>query len=521
MLRNAFVVKSLIAKSDIRPTDTILEIGSGSGNMTLQLLPLCAHVIAIEYDPRMVKALQERVRGMQYEHKLTIIHADVLTVTLPKFDICVANIPYQVPHTALRDACHAASGWTPAYFLYSRLLCTVSSLFCMQISSPLVFKLLYEANFRYARTHCSVGTHCHFCTCSCHFCLSLTFCARCRSMHMCAVPSHCVLMFQREFALRLMSTAGSEDYCRLSISTALLADVTRLIDVDRNSFRPPPKVDSMIVKITPKYSSLQQLHQQLMAAHINTDNISQRPRQLQPVHEDASTTDTTDATHSPHDFAFSSCRVTAADASIRGASDAQSSQLVAIWHYEFDAFIRFCFHRKNKTLRAIFNNKHIIHTLYQHSQQQRAAAAATGIHYTVPPLTQQQQQQATAFDEPSVEEQQDLADESDADDVLHDTSTSTTASAATARSRPWLVRAARASRAACVTNSSDTADGLTTETSTKTQATLERELLSFRDSVLAVLDTSGFAHSRAAKLPIQQAVQLFVLFRRHLIFFHS
>jgi len=33
------------------------------------------------------------------QKKLQIIHEDVLKVDLPFFDVCVANIPYQVCHT--------------------------------------------------------------------------------------------------------------------------------------------------------------------------------------------------------------------------------------------------------------------------------------------------------------------------------------------------------------------------------------------------------------------------------------
>ena len=60
-----------------------------------------------------------------------------------------------------------------------------------------------------------------------------------------------VLMFQREFALRLLAKPGEKMYCRLAINTQLLSKVSHLIKVGRNSFRPPPKVDSSVVKIKP------------------------------------------------------------------------------------------------------------------------------------------------------------------------------------------------------------------------------------------------------------------------------
>ena len=40
--------------------------------------------------------LQRRVQGTPYQNQLQIIHADVLKVDLPYFDVCVANIPYNI-----------------------------------------------------------------------------------------------------------------------------------------------------------------------------------------------------------------------------------------------------------------------------------------------------------------------------------------------------------------------------------------------------------------------------------------
>ena len=58
-----------------------------------------------------------------------------------------------------------------------------------------------------------------------------------------------IIMFQLEFAQRLTAKAGDELYGRLSVNTQLLAKVENLIKVGRNNFRPPPKVDSLVVRI--------------------------------------------------------------------------------------------------------------------------------------------------------------------------------------------------------------------------------------------------------------------------------
>ncbi|KAL0234754.1 hypothetical protein PCE1_001790 [Barthelona sp. PCE] len=60
-----------------------------------------------------------------------------------------------------------------------------------------------------------------------------------------------VLMFQREFALRLMAQPGDALYGRLSVNTQLLAKVVPVMKVPKSHFDPPPKVESMVVRIEP------------------------------------------------------------------------------------------------------------------------------------------------------------------------------------------------------------------------------------------------------------------------------
>merc|ERR1719400_1241886 len=60
------------------------------------------------------------------------------------------------------------------------------------------------------------------------------------------------MMFQEEFALRLTAKPGESLYCRLSVNVQLLAKVDQLLKVGRNNFRPPPKVESRVVRIEPR-----------------------------------------------------------------------------------------------------------------------------------------------------------------------------------------------------------------------------------------------------------------------------
>ena len=128
----------------------------------------------------MVAELQKRVQGTPMQAKLQILIGDILkNPELPFFDLCIANVPYQ-------------------------------------ISSPLIFKLLLHRQFRCA-----------------------------------------ILMFQKEFAQRLVAKPGDKLYCRLSINTQLLARVDIIMKVGKNNFKPPPKVESAVIRLEPRKPPVQ------------------------------------------------------------------------------------------------------------------------------------------------------------------------------------------------------------------------------------------------------------------------
>ncbi|ODQ66327.1 putative dimethyladenosine transferase [Nadsonia fulvescens var. elongata DSM 6958] len=175
LLKNPLVAQGIVDKTDIKPSDIVLEVGPGTGNLTVKILEKARKVIAVEMDPRMAAELSKRVQGKPEEKKLEILLGDCIKTDLPYFDVCISNTPYQ-------------------------------------ISSPLVFKLLNQPR----------------------------------------PPRTSVLMFQREFALRLLARPGDNLYCRLSVNVQLWAKVTHIMKVGRNNFRPPPNVESSVVRIEVK-----------------------------------------------------------------------------------------------------------------------------------------------------------------------------------------------------------------------------------------------------------------------------
>ncbi|SCG86754.1 16S rRNA (adenine(1518)-N(6)/adenine(1519)-N(6))-dimethyltransferase RsmA [Methanobacterium congolense] len=60
-----------------------------------------------------------------------------------------------------------------------------------------------------------------------------------------------VLMYQKEFAERMVAEPGNKNYSRLSVMMHFGAKVTMLFDVPPSAFIPQPKVSSAVIKLTP------------------------------------------------------------------------------------------------------------------------------------------------------------------------------------------------------------------------------------------------------------------------------
>ncbi|MDS0474991.1 16S ribosomal RNA methyltransferase A [Natrinema sp. 1APR25-10V2] len=61
-----------------------------------------------------------------------------------------------------------------------------------------------------------------------------------------------VLMFQQEFAERMVADAGTSEYGRLSVSSQHFADVELVESISKEAFSPPPAVQSAVVRAVPR-----------------------------------------------------------------------------------------------------------------------------------------------------------------------------------------------------------------------------------------------------------------------------
>ena len=92
-----------------------------------------------------------------------------------------------------------------------------------------------------------------------------------------------ILMYQREFAKRLISAPGTEGYGRLSMVAGHYARAEILESVSRTVFRPNPQVGSAIVRLRPRPDRLDVNHETFM--RLATGLFSHRRKKLGPALE--------------------------------------------------------------------------------------------------------------------------------------------------------------------------------------------------------------------------------------------
>lgn len=89
-----------------------------------------------------------------------------------------------------------------------------------------------------------------------------------------------VLMFQREFADRLVAAVDTRDYSRLTVMAHVRAQVSLVARVPPGAFSPPPKVESAIVKLVPRASPPFPLADEALFAGVVAAAFTQRRKTL-------------------------------------------------------------------------------------------------------------------------------------------------------------------------------------------------------------------------------------------------
>lgn len=198
-LRDEAVLDAVVGAADMKLGHRVLEIGPGPGNLTARLAAAVGpqgHVTAIEADKALAQALHRKWSNVQ------VVEGDAVQQDL----------------AALASSRRSESGGSASLHpgaaapgRFDRIVANLPYL----ISGPITvafLELLREPATRWDRA---------------------------------------VLMYQAEFAERLLAHAGDGSYGRLSVHAARWVNATKVRDVPPAAFDPPPKVDSIVLRLDP------------------------------------------------------------------------------------------------------------------------------------------------------------------------------------------------------------------------------------------------------------------------------
>lgn len=85
------IIQKMVAFAELKPSDTVLEIGAGTGFLTRELQKKCK-TIAVELDDILFEVLQQELP----QENLVLLHGNFLELEIPKFNKVVSLPPYTI-----------------------------------------------------------------------------------------------------------------------------------------------------------------------------------------------------------------------------------------------------------------------------------------------------------------------------------------------------------------------------------------------------------------------------------------
>lgn len=177
----------LVESAQLEPDDVVLEVGTGTGSLTLLMAPRVAAVVTVEVDPRLFQLAAEELHGLANVHMLPL---DALRGKSQLQPAMLEAVERELAASPKRQ-------W--------KLVANLPYV----IATPLVANLL----------------------------------ARERP------PRSMTITIQKELAERIAAAPGSKDYGALSVWVQSQCRVSRLRTVPPSVFWPRPKVTSAMVQI--------------------------------------------------------------------------------------------------------------------------------------------------------------------------------------------------------------------------------------------------------------------------------
>ncbi len=188
-LRSDQVLNQIVAAAEVVQGDRLLEIGPGQGVLTQRLLQTPAQVLAVEIDRDLCLQLSEQFIADMASGQFRLIEADFLKLD---FEQALLDFEQARPNKVVANI--------PYY-----------------ITAPILEKLLGTLRAPNPQPFENI-----------------------------------VLLVQKEISDRLCAEPGTRANGALTIRAQYLADCEEICPVPPDAFKPPPKVDSAVIRLRPR-----------------------------------------------------------------------------------------------------------------------------------------------------------------------------------------------------------------------------------------------------------------------------
>eukprot|EP01056_Protomagalhaensia_sp_Gyna25_P005747 Protomagalhaensia_sp_Gyna_25__5746@NODE_82_length_5396_cov_47_429905_g63_i0_p3_GENE_NODE_82_length_5396_cov_47_429905_g63_i0NODE_82_length_5396_cov_47_429905_g63_i0_p3_ORF_typecomplete_len383_score60_47RrnaAD/PF00398_20/1_1e70PCMT/PF01135_19/2_8e12Methyltransf_31/PF13847_6/8_3e10MTS/PF05175_14/2_8e09Ubie_methyltran/PF01209_18/5_5e08Ubie_methyltran/PF01209_18/1_9e03Methyltransf_25/PF13649_6/1_7e07N6_Mtase/PF02384_16/2_5e06N6_Mtase/PF02384_16/1_3e02NodS/PF05401_11/7_8e07NodS/PF05401_11/1_8e03PrmA/ len=152
LLKNPGIVTKILHAAEVKKSDVVLEIGPGTGNLTVQLCAVARKVVAVEIDQRMAAEVKKRCLNQGHSN-LEVKLGDALKTDYGQFHICIANLPYQISSPFLFKLVSYQHHWRSAVLMFQK---EFGERLVAQPGDPLYCRLGVNA-----QVFCSVSRVCH------------------------------------------------------------------------------------------------------------------------------------------------------------------------------------------------------------------------------------------------------------------------------------------------------------------------------------------------------------------------